>query len=169
MCVCVSSLEAPMHGDKKQNEPSVSPKRSAPGDTDDSIPAKRPRAQEEISSEQVRLDALPPKKKCFVLESVFHDIFVIGVFIASPIFLSFPCQVRQCPFCRFCHADLGRLRSHVMIQHAVQPTLRCPLCQETLRSVALMRSHLTHLHSVTADCTQKLINAVRQSYGQIQI
>lgn len=62
MCVCVSSSEAPMHGDKKQNEPSVSPKRSASGDTDDSIPAKRPRAQEEISSEQVRLDALPPKK-----------------------------------------------------------------------------------------------------------
>ncbi|KAK3548277.1 hypothetical protein QTP70_007347 [Hemibagrus guttatus] len=112
--------EAPMHEDKKQNEPSVSPKRSASGDTDDSIPAKRPRAQEEISSE----------------------------------------QVRQCPFCRFCHTDLGRLRSHVMIQHAVQPTLRCPLCQDTLRSVALMRSHLTHLHSVTADCTQKLINAV---------
>ncbi|MCJ8733608.1 hypothetical protein PDJAM_G00225540 [Pangasius djambal] len=113
-------MEAPMHGDKKQNEPSVSPKRSASGDTDDSIPAKRPRTQEEFSSE----------------------------------------QVRQCPFCRFCHNDLGRLRSHVMIQHAVQPTLRCPLCQETLRSVALMRSHLTHLHSVTADCTQKLINAV---------
>ncbi|KAB5575162.1 hypothetical protein PHYPO_G00217710 [Pangasianodon hypophthalmus] len=113
-------MEAPMHGDKKQNEPSVSPKRSASGDMDDSIPAKRPRTQEEFSSE----------------------------------------QVRQCPFCRFCHNDLGRLRSHVMIQHAVQPTLRCPLCQETLRSVALMRSHLTHLHSVTADCTQKLINAV---------
>lgn len=60
-----------------------------------------------------------------------------------------------------------------MIQHAVQPTLRCPLCQDTLRSVALMRSHLTHLHSVTADCTQKLINAVRHSdtvsHGQIQI
>lgn len=50
-----------------------------------------------------------------------------------------------------------------MIQHAVQPTLRCPLCQDTLRSVALMRSHLTHLHSVTADCTQKLINAVRHT------
>ncbi|TSL75300.1 Zinc finger homeobox protein 4 [Bagarius yarrelli] len=112
--------ETTMHDDKKQNEPSVSPKRSASGDIDNSIPAKRPRAQEEISSE----------------------------------------QVRQCPFCRFCHADLGRLRSHVMIQHAVQPTLRCPLCQDTLRSVALMRSHLTHLHSVTADCTQKLINAV---------
>ncbi|XP_027015086.2 zinc finger homeobox protein 3 [Tachysurus fulvidraco] len=112
--------EAPTHGDKKPNEPSVSPKRSASGDTDDSIPSKRPRAQEEISSE----------------------------------------QVRQCPFCRFCHTDLSRLRSHVMIQHAVQPTLRCPLCQDTLRSVALMRSHLTHLHSVTADCTQKLINAV---------
>ncbi|KAM9480639.1 zinc finger homeobox protein 3 [Clarias gariepinus] len=112
--------EASMHEDKKQNEPSVSPKRSAAGDADDTVPAKRPRAQEEISSE----------------------------------------QVRQCPFCRFCHTDLGRLRSHVMIQHAVQPTLRCPLCQDTLRSVALMRSHLTHLHSVTADCTQKLINAV---------
>ncbi|XP_017321883.1 zinc finger homeobox protein 3 isoform X2 [Ictalurus punctatus] len=112
--------EAPIHGDKKPNEPSVSPKRPASGDTDDTVPAKRPRAQEEISTE----------------------------------------QVRQCPFCRFCHTDLGRLRSHVMIQHAVQPTLRCPLCQDTLRSVALMRSHLTHLHSVTADCTQKLINAV---------
>lgn len=48
-----------------------------------------------------------------------------------------------------------------MIQHAVQPTLRCPLCQDTLRSVALLRTHLTHLHSVTADCTQKLINTVR--------
>uniref|UniRef100_A0A4W4G5Q1 Zinc finger homeobox 3 n=1 Tax=Electrophorus electricus TaxID=8005 RepID=A0A4W4G5Q1_ELEEL len=111
-----------IHEENGQSEPYASPKRpsSAPGETDDSLPLKRPRAQEEISSE----------------------------------------QVRQCPFCRFCHADLGRLRSHVMIQHAVQPTLRCPLCQETLRSVTLLRTHLTHLHSVTADCTQKLINTV---------
>lgn len=61
-----SSLEAPMHGNEKQNEPSVSPKRSSSGDTDDSIPAKRPRAQEEISSEQVRLNLLT-LKMCFVL------------------------------------------------------------------------------------------------------
>ncbi|KAF7699351.1 zinc finger homeobox protein 3 [Silurus meridionalis] len=112
--------EATMHEHKKPNELCVSLKRSASGDMGDIVPAKRPRAQDEIPSE----------------------------------------QVRQCPFCRFCHADLSRLRNHVMIQHAVQPTLRCPLCQDTLRSVALMRSHLTHLHSVTADCTQKLINAV---------
>lgn len=48
-----------------------------------------------------------------------------------------------------------------MNQHSVQPALRCPLCQETLHSVALLRTHLTHLHSVTADCTQKLISTVR--------
>lgn len=48
-----------------------------------------------------------------------------------------------------------------MNQHAVQPALRCPLCQDTLHSIALLRTHLTQLHSVTADCTQKLINTVR--------
>nr|XP_055029602.1 zinc finger homeobox protein 3 isoform X1 [Misgurnus anguillicaudatus] len=69
-------------------------------------------------------------------------------------------EMRQCPFCRFRHTDIERLRSHVMNQHAVQPTLRCPLCQDTLHSVALLRTHLTHLHSVTADCTQKLISTV---------
>ncbi|KAA0715214.1 Zinc finger homeobox protein 3 AT motif-binding factor 1 AT-binding transcription factor 1 [Triplophysa tibetana] len=68
--------------------------------------------------------------------------------------------MRQCPFCRFCHTDLERLRSHVINQHAVQPALRCPLCQDTLHSVALLRTHLAHLHSVTADCTQKLISTV---------
>ncbi|XP_049339314.1 zinc finger homeobox protein 3 [Astyanax mexicanus] len=114
--------ETSIYVEKRQSESCASPKRplSASGDSDDSPPPKRPRAQEDISSE----------------------------------------QVRQCPFCRFCHADIARLRSHVMIQHAVQPTLRCPLCQDTLRSVALLRTHLTHLHSVTADCTQKLINTV---------
>lgn len=71
-------------------------------------------------------------------------------------------QMRQCPFCRFRHTDLERLRSHVINQHAVQPALRCPLCQDTLHSVALLRTHLAHLHSVTADCTQKLISTVRQ-------
>ncbi|XP_692222.4 zinc finger homeobox protein 3 [Danio rerio] len=69
-------------------------------------------------------------------------------------------EMRQCPFCRFRHNDIERLRSHVMNQHAVQPSLRCPLCQDTLHSIALLRTHLTHLHSVTADCTQKLINTV---------
>ncbi|XP_076848695.1 zinc finger homeobox protein 3 [Brachyhypopomus gauderio] len=114
--------EPSIHEEKGQSEPHASPKRPifAPGETDDSSPPKRPRAQVETASD----------------------------------------QVRQCPFCRFCHADLGRLRSHVMIQHAVQPVLRCPLCQETLRSIALLRTHLAHLHSVTADCTQKLINTV---------
>lgn len=48
-----------------------------------------------------------------------------------------------------------------MNQHAVQPAVCCPLCQDTLHSIALLRTHLTHLHSVTADCTQKLINTVR--------
>uniref|UniRef100_A0A673G3T9 Zinc finger homeobox protein 3-like n=1 Tax=Sinocyclocheilus rhinocerous TaxID=307959 RepID=A0A673G3T9_9TELE len=69
-------------------------------------------------------------------------------------------QMRQCPFCRFHHTDIERLRSHVMNQHAVQPAVRCPLCQDTLHSIALLRTHLTHLHSVTADCTQKLIKMV---------
>ncbi|XP_067276083.1 zinc finger homeobox protein 3 [Pseudorasbora parva] len=69
-------------------------------------------------------------------------------------------EMRQCPFCRFRHSDIERLRSHVMNQHAVQPALRCPLCQDTLHSIALLRTHLTQLHSVTADCTQKLINTV---------
>ncbi|KAI4902610.1 hypothetical protein NFI96_032931, partial [Prochilodus magdalenae] len=115
-------IETLIHDEKRQSELCASPKRPFPasGDADDSLPPKRLRAQEDISSE----------------------------------------QVRQCPFCRYCHADIARLRSHVMIQHAVQPTLRCPLCQDTLRSVALLRTHLTHLHSVTADCTQKLINTV---------
>lgn len=69
-----------MHEDKKQNEPSVSPKRSAAGDADDTVPAKRPRAQEEISSEQVILDPPPPcirpKKALCALyyRSVFHAI-----------------------------------------------------------------------------------------------
>ncbi|KAL7870965.1 hypothetical protein SRHO_G00084620 [Serrasalmus rhombeus] len=114
--------DAFIHGEKRQSEPCASPKHPSPasGDADGSLPPKRPRAQEGISSE----------------------------------------QMRQCPFCRFCHADIARLRSHVMIQHAVQPTLRCPLCQDTLRSIALLRTHLTHLHSVTTDCTQKLINTV---------
>ncbi|XP_072551313.1 zinc finger homeobox protein 3 [Salminus brasiliensis] len=114
--------ETSIHGERRQSESCASPKRplSASGESDESPPTKRPRAQDDISSE----------------------------------------QLRQCPFCRFCHADITRLRSHVMIQHAVQPTLRCPLCQDTLRSVALLRTHLTHLHSVTADCTQKLINTV---------
>ncbi|KTG39427.1 hypothetical protein cypCar_00022753 [Cyprinus carpio] len=67
-------------------------------------------------------------------------------------------EMRQCPFCRFRHTDIERLRSHVMNQHAVQPAVRCPLCQDTLHSIALLRTHLTHLHSVTVDCTQKLIN-----------
>lgn len=71
-------------------------------------------------------------------------------------------QMRQCPFCRFRHTDIERLRSHVMNQHAVQPAVRCPLCQDTLHSIALLRTHLTHLHSVTVDCTQKLINTVRR-------
>ncbi|KAL1257137.1 hypothetical protein QQF64_012682 [Cirrhinus molitorella] len=69
-------------------------------------------------------------------------------------------EMRQCPFCRFRHTDIERLRSHVMNQHAVQPAVRCPLCQDTLHSIALLRTHLTHLHSVTADCTQKLISTV---------
>uniref|UniRef100_A0A672PJP3 Zinc finger homeobox protein 3-like n=1 Tax=Sinocyclocheilus grahami TaxID=75366 RepID=A0A672PJP3_SINGR len=69
-------------------------------------------------------------------------------------------QMRQCPFCRFHHTDIERLRSHVMNQHAVQPAVRCPLCQDTLHSIPLLRTHLTHLHSVTADCTQKLIKMV---------
>uniref|UniRef100_A0A671KHH7 Zinc finger homeobox protein 3-like n=1 Tax=Sinocyclocheilus anshuiensis TaxID=1608454 RepID=A0A671KHH7_9TELE len=69
-------------------------------------------------------------------------------------------QMWQCPFCRFHHTDIERLRSHVMNQHAVQPAVRCPLCQDTLHSIALLRTHLTHLHSVTADCTQKLIKMV---------
>ncbi|XP_039510349.1 zinc finger homeobox protein 3 isoform X1 [Pimephales promelas] len=69
-------------------------------------------------------------------------------------------EMRQCPFCRFRHSDIERLRSHVMNQHAVQPALRCPLCQDTLHSIALLRTHLTQLHSVTADCTQKLINTM---------
>ncbi|XP_026097445.1 zinc finger homeobox protein 3-like [Carassius auratus] len=69
-------------------------------------------------------------------------------------------EMWHCPFCRFHHTDIERLRSHVMNQHAVQPAVRCPLCQDTLHSIALLRTHLTHLHSVTADCTQKLINTV---------
>uniref|UniRef100_A0A8C1T9J8 Si:ch73-386h18.1 n=1 Tax=Cyprinus carpio TaxID=7962 RepID=A0A8C1T9J8_CYPCA len=72
-------------------------------------------------------------------------------------------EMRQCPFCRFRHTDIERLRSHVMNQHAVQPAVRCPLCQDTLHSIALLRTHLTHLHSVTVDCTQKLINTVISS------
>lgn len=67
VCVCVfSSFEAPMHGDEKPHEPSDSPKRSSSEDTDDSIPAKRPRAQDEISSEQVGLNS-SPLKNVFVL------------------------------------------------------------------------------------------------------
>ncbi|XP_066541746.1 zinc finger homeobox protein 3 [Hoplias malabaricus] len=138
----VNEMESPTEITADQEEQTKQTDREGEkteGEQSHSKPCASPKFP--ISASEDSDGVLPPKRLC-TQEDISSE------------------QVRQCPFCRFCHTDITRLRSHVMIQHAVQPTLRCPLCQDTLRSVALLRTHLTHVHSVTADCTQKLINTV---------
>ncbi|XP_064202197.1 zinc finger homeobox protein 4-like [Anguilla rostrata] len=72
-------------------------------------------------------------------------------------------QDNQCSQCSYSTGDASRLAMHMLSQHSVRSALCCPLCDDVLSSKIHLQLHLTHLHSVAADCVEKLIAGVSET------
>ncbi|KAJ8272744.1 hypothetical protein GJAV_G00092940 [Gymnothorax javanicus] len=66
-------------------------------------------------------------------------------------------QENQCSQCSYSTPDPNRMAMHMLSQHSMRSALCCPLCDDILSSRIHLQLHLTHLHSVAADCVEKLI------------
>ncbi|KAJ8406901.1 hypothetical protein AAFF_G00291770 [Aldrovandia affinis] len=76
-------------------------------------------------------------------------------------------QNNQCSYCSYNTTDPNRMAMHVLSQHSLRSTLCCPLCDDILSSKIHLQLHLTHLHSVAADCVEKLLADVSETDVQM--
>ncbi|KAJ8336718.1 hypothetical protein SKAU_G00379380 [Synaphobranchus kaupii] len=72
-------------------------------------------------------------------------------------------QDNQCSQCSYSTPDANRMAMHMLSQHSLRSALCCPLCDDILSSKIHLQLHLTHLHSVAADCVEKLLAGVSET------